>query len=75
MKAELSTEILPKASGIFIMEGNQTEKPVGLCKRKPLLLIGMLRQEIADAETLVEMTEQELLDGDPRGEEWDYSSE
>ena len=78
LKPGISTEILQKAGGIPIMKGNETEKLVELCKRKPLLLNGMaaiLRQEIADAETLVETIEQELVDGDPIGEEWDYGSE
>ena len=68
LKAGISTEILQKAVGIPTMESNQMEKLVEICKRKPLFLNGMaaiLRQKIADAESLLETIEQELVDAKP----------
>ena len=63
LNAETSTEILQVACGVSSAKSNQMEKLVEMCKRKPLLLNGLaaiLRQNIADAKTLLETIEEEM---------------
>ena len=89
LEKETSTEILQTASGFPKKESPQLEKLVEVSKGKPLFLNGMaaiLRQNIVDAEKLLEALQQELKDVrledkaardevNNENESWDYRSE